>query len=200
MCLKCKIMHVGHNNPEYEYTMGGQRLAVVEEEKDVGVLVHKSLKPSRHCKKGADTANAVLRQLARNFHYRDRHIFKKLYMQYVRPHVEFASTAWSPWTESDKQYIEKVQIKAVNMISGLRGKTYEEKCLELGLDSLETRRKNHDLVQTYKIIKEQVSKGENGLFTMVGETTGRVTRANAEPLNINPNQICLKSIFKRYAW
>ena len=66
----------------------------------------------------------------------------------------------------------------------LRGKTYEEKCLELGFDSLETRRKNKDLVQTYKIIKEQESTGENGLFTMVGEATGRVTRANAEPLNI----------------
>ena len=35
----------------------------------------------------------------------------------------------------------------------LRGKTYEEKCLELGLDSLETRRKRGDLLQIYKIMK-----------------------------------------------
>ena len=76
---KCKIMHVGKKNPEYEYYMAGHRLTVFEEEKDVGAIVHKSLKPSRQCKKAAVTAGAVLRKLTRNFHYRDRNIFKKLY-------------------------------------------------------------------------------------------------------------------------
>ena len=93
---KCKIMHIGKNNSCYEYTMSGVRLEVVEEERDIGVIVHKSLKPTKQCKKAADMASAVLRQLCKNFHYRDRHTFKKLYVQYVRPHVEFASPAWSP--------------------------------------------------------------------------------------------------------
>ena len=74
---KCKIMHVGKNNPQYEYFMSGKKLMVVEEEKDIGVTIHSSLKPSKHCKRVADTANAVLRQLTKNFHFRDRHIFKK---------------------------------------------------------------------------------------------------------------------------
>ena len=101
---KCKIMHVGKNNPQYEYYMSGIKLKVVEEEKDIGVTIHSSLKPSEHCKRVADTANAVLRQLTKNFHFRDRHIFKKLYVQYVRPHVEFASPAWSVVTvERDGQ-------------------------------------------------------------------------------------------------
>ena len=86
---KCKIMHIGRNNPRYEYTMSGKLLAKVEEEKDIGVTVHSSLKPSRHCQKIAATSNTVLHQLTKNFHYRDRHVFKKLYVQYVRPHVEF---------------------------------------------------------------------------------------------------------------
>ena len=124
---KCKIMPVGRNNPQYEYFMAGKKLQVVEEEKDIGVLIHNSLKPSKHCKKVADTANAVLRQLTKNFHFRDRHVFKKLYVQYVRPHLEFASPAWSPWNESDKAIIEKVQMRAINCISGLQG-TYEDKC------------------------------------------------------------------------
>ena len=99
---KCKIMHVGKNNPRYEYNMAGVKLKVVEEEKDIGVTIHNSLKPSKHCKNITNTANAVLRQLTKNFHYCDRHIFKKLYIQYVRPHLEFASPAWSPWNEADK--------------------------------------------------------------------------------------------------
>jgi hypothetical protein len=46
-------MHMGHNNPGYEYFMQGTKLAVIEEEKDVGVIIHRSLKPSRKCQKAA---------------------------------------------------------------------------------------------------------------------------------------------------
>ena len=43
---KCKIMHVGNNNLNYKYTMGGRELVEVEEEKDIGVIVHRSLRPT----------------------------------------------------------------------------------------------------------------------------------------------------------
>ena len=144
---KCKIMHVGRNNPGYEYKMAGIKLCEVEEEKDIGVTIQSNLKPSKHCQKIAGTASAVLRQLTKNFHYKDRHIFKKLYIQYVRPHVEFASPAWSPWSETDTALIEKVQIKAVNMVAGLTGSTYEEKCKELGIDTV--RWKTEERSRTY---------------------------------------------------
>ena len=181
---KCKIMHVGRNNPHYEYFMGGVKLETVEEEKDIGVVIHNSLKPSRHCKKVADTASAVLRQLTKNFHFRDRHVFKKLYIQYVRPHLEFASPAWSPWNETDKSTIEKVQIRAVNQISGLRGNTYEEKCIELRLETLEERRRKQDLAQAYKILSGKDRLRPETLFEQVGENPGRHTRFTADPLNI----------------
>ena len=46
-------------------------------------------------------------------------IFNELYIQYVRPQVEFAS----PWTEADKEIIEKVQMKAIkNDIRSIRVK------------------------------------------------------------------------------
>ena len=38
------------------------------------------------------------------------------------------------------------------MIVGLRSKTYEDKLIELGLTTLEIRRKRYDLVQTFKIL------------------------------------------------
>ena len=180
---KCKIMHVGRNNPEYEYYMAGKKLQTVEEEKDIGVLIHNSLKPSKHCKKVADTASAVLRQLTKNFHFRDRHVFKKLYIQYVRPHLEFASPAWSPWTETDKAVIEKVQMRAVSCISGLQG-TYEDKCRELGLDTLEERRRKQDLLQTYKICSGKDKVDPELLFTRIGQEPNRQTRFTADPMNI----------------
>jgi hypothetical protein len=42
---KCKIMHVGRNNPRYEYFINGTKLKTVDDETDVGVIVQDSLKP-----------------------------------------------------------------------------------------------------------------------------------------------------------
>ena len=43
--------------------MFGKKLGVTEEEKDLGVMVHKSLKPSAQVAKAAKKANQVLGQL-----------------------------------------------------------------------------------------------------------------------------------------
>ena len=179
--------------------MAGTKLKVVEEEKDIGVIIHKSLKPSAHCKRVADTANAVLRQLTKNFHFRDRHVFKKLYIQYVRPHVEFASPSWSPWNEADKTVIENVQKPAVNMISGLIGSTYEEKCRELGLESLEERRRKQDLLQAYKILSGKDNVRPELLFTRVGVQPERMTRFTTDPLNLTVNRCRLDIRKNSYA-
>ena len=52
-----------------------------------------NLKPAAQCKKASQTANAVLGQILRAFHYRDRYVFFDLYKQYVWPHLEFAVAA-----------------------------------------------------------------------------------------------------------
>ena len=109
-------------------------------------------------------AGAVLRQITKNFHFRDRNIFKKLYVQYVRPHVEFASPVWSPWLEQDIQTLEKVQKKAVGMISGLKGENYIEKCKELKLDTLRLRRDKQDLQEMFKIMNGTGSLNPEDLF------------------------------------
>ena len=44
------------------------------------------------------------------------------------------------------------EIRAVNLVSGRHGKTYEETYLELGLETLEERRRKQDLLQAYKIL------------------------------------------------
>ncbi len=100
-------MHLGFNNTCQEYTMDGQVLEVTSEERDIGVTMAKNMKPSIQCANAARTAQTVLSQVTRAFHYRDRNIFVRLYMQYVRPHLEFASPAWSPWSESDKLFWRK---------------------------------------------------------------------------------------------
>ena len=146
---KCKVMRVGKSELPLHYTMNGTKLAVTEEEKDIGVMVQSNLKPSKQCTVAAHRANAVLGQITRSFHYRDKRVFMKLYKQYVRPHLEFAVQAWSPWSVADKAILEKVQERAVRMVSGLKGRTYEERLGELDLPSLELRRRHFDMAQVY---------------------------------------------------
>ena len=78
---KCHVMHVGKNNPRYQYHMLGEALETTEEERDIGVTVTVNLKQSRQCQKAAQTAHTVLAQILRAFHYRDRHVYISLYEQ-----------------------------------------------------------------------------------------------------------------------
>jgi hypothetical protein len=150
---KCKVMHVGRTNQNYEYTMNGQKLQETEYERDVGVMFDNSMKPGMHCRNAARTARAILKQIGQAFHYRDRYTFLNLYKRYVRVHMEFATPAWNPWQLGDVECLEKVQMKAVSMISGLRSDNYLDKLKELKLLSLTDRRIQADIVQTFKILK-----------------------------------------------
>ena len=66
--------------------MAGEGLTVVEEEKDIGVTVSSSLKPSKHCQKVAATANAVLRQLQK-ISITETGMFSKNYMYNMLDHM-----------------------------------------------------------------------------------------------------------------
>ena len=57
---KCKVMHIGQQNSCYTYYMDGQKLKSTSEEKDIGVVVHNSLKPARQCAEASRTARGVL--------------------------------------------------------------------------------------------------------------------------------------------
>ena len=43
---KCHVIHAGTNNPEFSYKWGGDQLQAASEEKDVGVIISKTLEPS----------------------------------------------------------------------------------------------------------------------------------------------------------
>ena len=180
---KCKIMHCGRNNPKFKYQMNNTELEEVEVERDIGITVTDKLKPSQHCQEAANRARAVLGQISRSFHYRDRHVFLRLYMQYVRPHLEYSCSAWSPWTSQDIEILESVQKKAVGMISGLRSTDYKEKLQELGMWTLKKRRVKFDLVQMYKIA-QNIGEIQTSIKLYQDRETRQSTRLQTDPLNI----------------
>ena len=177
---KCKVMHIGYHNPGYRYTMGGHApagvlLANTDVEKDLGVLVHSSLKPHEQCAAAAKKANMVLGRMARSLTYRDK-TWIKLYRIFVRPHLEYCIQAWAPWTLSDIEVLESVQKRAIRMTSGLKGHTYEDKLKEVGLLSLADRRVRGDLIETWRILNESTHWPDCSILTKAADHSLRVTR------------------------
>ena len=156
----------------------------MESEKDVGVLIHESLKPSLQCAKAAGRANAVLGQLARAVSYRDKVTFLMLFKVYVRPHLEYAVTSWSPWLVGDREVLEKVQRRALGMVSNMRGRTYEDRLVEAGLTTLVDRRVRGDMIETYKIMSGKERLDPRSVLELVGDGAGARTRhaAGVHPL------------------
>ena len=91
------------------YAPGGTILQESVIEKDVGVNVIQSLKPSAQCAKAAKKANQVLGQMSRALHFRDKYTWVRLYVQYCRPHLEYAVQSWNPWYRADINLLESVQ-------------------------------------------------------------------------------------------
>ncbi len=182
---KYKVMHLGDNNPRHEFVMGGQKLATTAEERDKGVAIIENLKPAAQCAKATKTAQTVLGQICRASHYRDRHIFFRLYKQYVRLHLEFSTQARSPWTEADKEILERVQKRAVKMVTGLRETEYKERLKEMGLLTLEERRHQADMHMVHKMLHAESGMDPEHWFekASAGE---QVTRRAADPFNIKP--------------
>ena len=174
---KCKIMHFGAKNQHWKYSMNGQDMEEVETEKDVGVLVTTTLKPSQQCSAAAGKANGVLGQISRAVKYRDKKTFVQLYKVYVRPHLEYCIQAWSPYTQADKDKLEKVQKRAVNMVAGLRGRNYEQKLREVGLTTLEERRDRGDMIQTFRILNN-IDKVEPGTWFSMADARDRLGAAH----------------------
>jgi hypothetical protein len=183
---KCKVMHIGRANIGHTYYMEGKELGVTKEERDLGVVVTDKLKPAAQCAQAARTAQAVLGQITRAFQYRNRTTFMQLYKQYVRPHLEFSVQAWSPWSQADKDVLEKVQKRAVGMVSGLQGRDYEDRLRELGMTTLEERRHQADMSMMHKVMTSSKDEERVAWFTPPTEAAAR-TRRQADPLNVREN-------------
>lgn len=164
---KCKVMHVGHNgNDEYFLQDKGQsiKLEAITEEKDLGVFVTANMKPSKQCITSAKKARSVLGLIHRHFRKFSKAQFLTIYKTYIRPHLEYAIQAWSPWLQKDIDCLERVQRRATKLVAGLRNLSYEQRLERLNLTTLEERRRRGDLIETFKLLKGKESIGYQQFF------------------------------------
>ena len=159
---KCKIMHLGYNNPRGEYSMGDRKLEVTEGERDLGVLIDRELEFGKHIKAIVGKANSILGLIRVSFACMNKTMFLNLYPALVRPLLEYCVQVWSPYKKKHIKLLEGVQRRATKLVPQISEMTYEERLKALGLTKLVDRRVRGDMIETYKIIsgKENV-KSEN---------------------------------------
>ncbi|CAM5148917.1 unnamed protein product [Eretmochelys imbricata] len=86
---KCKVMHIGKNNPNYTYNMMGPNLATTNQEKDLGVIVDSSLKTSTQRTAAVQKANGMLGIIKKGIENKMENILLLLYKSTVCPHLEY---------------------------------------------------------------------------------------------------------------
>jgi hypothetical protein len=186
---KCKVMHMGRNNPCVSYTMklgdSNIDLKKCEEEKDLGVTFDRNLSFDPHIQNSINKANKMIGVIKRTFLYLDRDTFIKLYKALVRPHVEYGNVVWHPYLKRQSIAIERVQRRATKLLKECRGMSYSERLKYLNLHSLKGRRTRGDLIETYKIFNGLVDIQWDTFFTSPQYTSTRnadgkifVTRSN----------------------
>ena len=169
---KCVVVHFGRSNGMKEYNIKGKTLSTVEDQKDLGVRVRRTLKSASQVEEVVKKAYGVLAFINRGIEFRSREIIMQLYKTLVRPHLEYCAQFWSPHYRRDVEIIERVQRRFTRMLPGLGGMPYEDRLRELGLFSLERRRMRGDLIEVYKMLRgnrlggfsEAFSQGRNGCY------------------------------------
>ena len=150
---KTKIMYTGRNNNKYTYKMYDSEICTTDMEKDLGIIVHNSLKMSPHIISSVKKANKLLGLISRTLDYKSSDSILPLYKALVRPLLEFGSSFWNPYQQKDIDIIERVQRRVTKLIPHVRNLEYNQRLSMLGLESLECRRMKIDMVQLYKILR-----------------------------------------------
>ena len=155
---KCKVLHLGTNNPQYQYHMiHDNTLKILDKtecEKDLGIHVDSQLKFDNHIQTQVKKARSTAGMINCNISYKVPKVMVPLFKSNVRSLVEYGNSVWAPYLKKHIISIENIQRQFTKKIKGMKHKTYRERLVSLKLPSLLYRRFRGDLIEVFKIVHD----------------------------------------------
>lgn len=105
--------------------MGGTFIDIVNEEKDLRVIIQDTLTPEKHINEMFGETYSLLQNISAVFHYLDGNMMKKIMTTLVRPRLEHAAAIWSPHRKMDLRKLERIQRIVTKMVPELSSLSHE---------------------------------------------------------------------------
>ena len=150
---KCHVLSLGKiEDTMYtmRYKVYGNEMEHVFDEKDLGVTIDSQLTFEDHIACKVRIANSMVGLIRRSFSYLSCYLFRKLYLAFVRPHLEYAQAVWAPHSKKLINMIENVQIRATKLVDRLGSLTYTERLQKLNIPTLVHRRARGAMIELFK--------------------------------------------------
>ena len=103
----------------YDYQIHDSILNSVDHCKCLGVTLQSNLWWSKHIEGITAQVNSTLSMIRRNIKKTSKQVKIQIYHALIRPQLENASSAWSPWLKQDISELEKVQHCAVYFVHNI---------------------------------------------------------------------------------
>jgi len=105
---KCRVLHLGRNNPVHQYRLRADLLESSSVERNLGVLMDDRLTMSHQYALVAMKASALRECGKRSVASRSREVLLSLYSALVSLHLEYSVQFWAPQFKKDEELLERV--------------------------------------------------------------------------------------------
>jgi hypothetical protein len=142
-CVKCHTLHLGANNPHFDYNLGCSALLSASLVDDLGLLRDTESPRSyyAHLKRAVHKAYGASCLLLRGLSSRSPVFMRLLLTCYILPIVEYASPIWFPCSVFWMNRVERIQRSFTKRINGFSSLTYDQRLELINIKKLSVRMK-----------------------------------------------------------
>ena len=183
---KTVAMHFTNTNVQSpDLLFNNVPIQFVTNHKHLGLTLSSNGKWREHINNITQSSNKIL-GIMRSLKFRlKRDSLNQIYISFLRPLLKYSSVVWDNCTMSEKDRLEKIQIEAARIVTGItRSASTLDLYKEIGWLTLDNRRKYQKLVLIYKIVNGHTPQYLNDIFPLnVNARTNYLLR-NANDINL----------------